>query len=195
VSVLATILIVARYTVAAAFFLTCIIALVYWAVRRGKLNAFGPIARTTRKLADPLVRWVERRIIRWGGNPQDAPVWLIGMVLVVGLVLLAFLKWLIGIILYMSGLAHSGPRAWISFGLDLGYMILIAALFLRVIGSWVGIGRYNRFMRFAYTLTDWVVEPIRRMLPGFGVIDFSPIVAWLALYILRNFVLRGLFHI
>jgi YggT family protein len=193
--VLGTILVVTRYTIAAAFLLTCIIALVYWAVRRGKLNAFGPVARATRSLADPMVRAIERRVVRWGGNPQDAPLWLVGIVLVLGLVLLSMIKWLIGTVLYMSGLSHGGPRAWISFGLDLAYLLLIAALFLRVIGSWIGIGRYNRFMRFAYLLTDWVVEPIRRMLPGFGVIDFSPIVAWLVLYILRNFVLRGLFHV
>jgi YggT family protein len=190
-----SILVVARYTVAAAFLLTCIIALVYWGVRRGKLNAFGPIARTTRRLADPLVRSIERRVIRWGGNPQDAPLWLIGIVLVVGLVFLSFIKWLAGIIRYVSSLSHGGPREWISFALDLGYFIIAAALILRVLGSWVGIGRYNRWMRFAYTLTDWLVEPIRRMLPGFGIIDFSPLVAWLVIYILRHMVLRGLFHI
>lgn len=194
-TVLASILVGARYAVAAGFFLTCVIALVYWAVRRGKLQPFGSIARATRKLADPVMIPIERRVVRWGGNPQDAPLWLIGIVLVIGLVLLSLLKWLFGIILYMDALSGSGPRAWISFGLDLAYSVLVGALLLRVIGSWIGIGRYNRWMRFAYVLTDWVVEPIRRMLPGFGMIDFSPLVAWLVLYILRNFVLRGLFRV
>jgi YggT family protein len=194
-TLLGSILAVARYTVAAAFALSCIIALVYWAVRRNKLSAFGPIARTTRRVADPLVRPLERRVIRWGGNPQDAPLWLIGIVLVIGLVLLSLLKWLAGTILYLSGLTHAGPRAWVTFALDLLYFILIAALLLRVIGSWVGFGRYNRWMRMTYALTDWLVEPIRRKLPGFGIIDFSPLVAWLALYLVRNFVLRGLFRI
>ena len=194
-TVLATILAVARYTVAAVFFLTCLIALVYWAVRRNKLNAFGPVARATRSFADPVLRPLERRVIRWGGNPQDAPLWLIGIVLVVGLIFLSLLKWLAGTILHVSGLTHSGPRAWISFALDLAYYVIVVALFVRVIGSWVGMGRYNRWMRITYTLTDWVVEPIRRKLPGFGVMDLSPLVAWLVLYILRNFVLRGLFHL
>ena len=194
-TVVASILLVARYLVAAVFFLACIIALVYWSVRRGKLNAFGPIARGTRSIADPILRPLERRVIRWGGNPQDAPLWMIGIILVVGLVCLSLLKWLGGTILYASALADRGPRAWISFALDLAYSILVVALLVRVIGSWVGIGRYNRWMRITYILTDWVVEPIRRMLPGFGIIDFSPLVAWLALYILRNFVFRGLFHV
>ena len=38
-------------------------------------------------------------------------------------------------------------------------------------------------------LTDWIVEPIRRILPPLGMIDFSPMVAWLVLSLLRNFVL------
>lgn len=194
-SVFSTILVVARYTVAAAFLLATLVALVYWAVRRGKLNAFGPIPRATRRMADPLIRPLERRVIRWGGNPQDAPLWLVGIVLVVGLIFLSLLKWLAGLIFYISGLSDAGPRGWISFVFDLAYFVLAAALLIRVIGSWVGIGRYNRWMRFAYILTDWLVEPIRRMLPGFGIIDFSPLVAWLALYLMRNLVLRGLFHI
>jgi YggT family protein len=194
-TVLATILAVARYVVAAVFFFTCLVALVYWAVRRGKLSAFGPLARATRRIADPLLRPLERRVIQWGGNPQDAPLWMIGIVLVIGLVFLSLLKWVAGTILYVSGLADRGPRAWISFALDLVYFILVAALLLRVIGSWVGVGRYNRWMKITYTLTDWLVEPIRRRLPGLGVIDFSPLVAWLVLYLLRNFVLRGMFHI
>jgi len=194
-TVFASILAGIRYAVAVVFFLTCVIALVYWAVRRGKLEPFGAVARATRRLADPVMIPLERRVIRWGGNPQDAPLWLIGIVLVIGLVLLSFLKWLFGIILYMNALSGAGPRAWIGFGLDLAYFVVVGALFLRVIGSWIGIGRYNRWMRFAYALTDWLVEPIRRMLPGFGMIDFSPIVAWLVIYILRNFVFRGLFHV
>ena len=194
-TVLVSILAGARYAVAAVFFLACLIALVYWAVRRGKLQPFSPVARATRRLADPVMIPIERRVIRWGGNPQDAPLWLIGIVLVAGLVLLSLLKWLFGVILYMNARSGAGPRAWASFGLDLAYSILVGALLLRVIGSWIGIGRYNRWMRVAYILTDWLVEPIRRRLPGFGIIDFSPLVAWLALYILRHVVLRGLFHL
>jgi YggT family protein len=192
--VIPLVLAVARYTVAAAFLLATLIALVYWAVRRGRLNAFGPIPRATRRLADPLIRPLERRVIRWGGNPQDAPLWLVGIVLVVGLVFLSLIKWAAGMVVYLSGMADAGPRAWISLALDLAYFVLATALLLRVIGSWVGIGRYNRWMRFAYALTDWLVEPIRRMLPGLGFIDFSPLVAWLVIYLGRS-LLRGLLHI
>jgi YggT family protein len=38
-------------------------------------------------------------------------------------------------------------------------------------------------------LTDWLIEPIRRILPPLGMIDFSPLVAWLVLSLVRSFVL------
>jgi len=39
-----------------------------------------------------------------------------------------------------------------------------------------------------YWLTDWIVEPLRRILPPMGQLDFSPLVAWLLLMVLRAFV-------
>jgi YggT family protein len=189
-----TISLVARYTVAAAFFVSAFVALVYWAVRRGKLSAFGPLARATRSFADPFIKPLERRVIRWGGNPQDAPLWLLGIILVLGLIFLSLLNWLIGFVYEIFSLEHRGPGAWASFLLNLVYNVLLLALLVRVIGSWLGMGRYNRWLRFAYRLTDWIVEPIRRMLPPLGFIDLSPLVAFLALWLIRTMVAR-LFHI
>jgi YggT family protein len=41
-------------------------------------------------------------------------------------------------------------------------------------------------------LTDWLIQPIRRILPPVGMLDFSPLVAWLVLTLLRGFVLSYL---
>ena len=66
------------------------------------------------------------------------------------------------------------------------------ALFVRVIASWFGISPYRPWMRPAMALTDWLIEPIRRILPPVGMIDFSPLVAWLVLRLVRGFVLSYL---
>jgi YggT family protein len=47
-------------------------------------------------------------------------------------------------------------------------------------------------MRPVMLLTDWIIEPIRRVLPPFGMIDFSPLVAWLVLSIVRSFLLSAM---
>lgn len=187
------ILLIARYAVAVLFGLACLVALVQWAVRQRKLNAFGPIARFTRKISDPVLKPLERRVVGMGGNPQDAPIWLIGLVVAAGLVFLALLQWIVGVAIHVILLSHGGPRDWISFAVSLAYFVVTTALFFRVIGSWFGIGRYNRWMRVAYRLTDWIVEPIRRVLPAFGVLDLSPLVAWLVLWLVRQALLRLFF--
>lgn len=163
-----------------------LVALLYWAARRGKISAFGGLARTTRRLFDPIMRPLESRVIRFGGNPQDAPIWLIGIVGVLGLLLLGLIKWLVGVIYYLGALTHAGPREWARFVVDTAYFILVAALLVRVLGSWIGMGRYNRWMRLAYRLTDWLLEPFRRMLPPFGIVDLSPLLAWLALWLVHK---------
>src|SRR5437899_3163904 len=83
-----------------------------------------------------------------------------------------------------------GPRAVLAFLIGALYSVLFAALLLRVIGSWFGLFRYSRWMRPAYALTDWLVEPIRRLLPPMGALDWSPLVAWLVLWLLKQLLLN-----
>jgi YggT family protein len=61
----------------------------------------------------------------------------------------------------------------------------MVALFVRVIVSWLGGLRYARWMRPIYLLTDWLVKPIQRHMPPFGMLDLSPLVAYLVLMVLR----------
>ena len=41
-------------------------------------------------------------------------------------------------------------------------------------------------------LTNWLIDPIRRLMPPVGMIDLSPMVAWLLLWIARGVILRML---
>ncbi len=181
---------VTRWVVLGAFLLACVVVATHWAVRRGRLKAFGPWPRLVRSISDPLLRPIERRVARFGGNPQDAPLWLAGVVLVGGLLLLAVVNWIINAVFYAGALAHGGPRAWMGLAINLAYWILALALLLRVIGSWIGSSRFGGGMRLAYRLTDWLVVPIRRLLPAMGPLDFSPLVAWFALIIIRWFLFQ-----
>jgi YggT family protein len=85
-----------------------------------------------------------------------------------------------------------GPRAGAALLISLVYRVLVAALFVRVIAGWLGYHRYTRLLRPAYVLTDWVVEPVRRVLPPLGRFDWSPLAAWLVLMLLRQILLLGL---
>jgi YggT family protein len=82
-------------------------------------------------------------------------------------------------------------------------LINIVILLLKLL-SWVIIGQAilswliafnvvntgSAFVRSLYTAFDWITRPIyrpiRRVLPDFGAIDFSPLVALLAILVLQE---------
>ena len=186
---LAVLYLTVRTLVIVALVYAGLVALTHWAVRNKHLTPFGPWPRFMRKVSDPLVQPVERRILRAGGNPQNAPLWLLGIVVAAGLVLVSLTSWLIQAVVGLRVMAQAGPRMWVATLVSFLFTILMTSILIRVIGSWFGIGPYRKWMRPFYILTDWLIDPIRRILPPFGMIDFSPMVAWLVLYVVRGFVL------
>jgi len=180
---------VARVLVVAALVYASVVALTHWAVRSRRITPFGAWPRFVRRLSDPVVVPLERRIVRAGGSPQDAPLWLLGVVVAGGLLLLTLVHWLAGFAATLGTLSESGPRAWAAFLVSGLFNVLMIALLIRVISSWFGISPYRPWMRPVMALTNWIIDPIRRILPPFGMIDFSPLVAWLVLTLVRGFVL------
>jgi YggT family protein len=182
----------ARGLVVAALVYASIVALTHWAVRRRKIGPFGVWPRWVRRASDPVLLPLERRVIRFGGSPQDAPLWLLGIVIVGGLLLVSLTNWLLGMAGSLSALASAEPRDWIRFLVSSAFTLVMVAIFIRVIASWFGIGPYRKWMRPLVLLTDWIIEPIRRILPPTGMIDFSPMVAWLVLWVVRGLVLSAI---
>jgi YggT family protein len=185
----ATLDLAARTLVVVALVYASAVALTHWAVRSRRITPFGVWPRFMRRASDPVLLPLERRILRSGGSPQDAPLWLIGVVIAGGLLLLTLVHWLAGFAVTLQVMAGASPRAWARFLLSGLFTLLMVALLVRVISSWFGISPYRPWMRPVMALTDWLIEPIRRILPPLGMIDFSPLVAWLALSLLRSFVL------
>lgn len=180
---------VARALVVVALVYASLVALTHWAVRSRRITPFGPWPRFVRRVSDPVLLRLERRIVRAGGSPQDAPLWLLGVVIAGGLLLLTFVHWLAGFVATLGVLSASGPREWARFVVSGLFTLLMIALLIRVISSWFGISPYRPWMRPVMALTDWIIDPIRRFLPPLGMIDFSPLVAWLVLTLVRGFVL------
>lgn len=158
-------------------------------VRSRRISPFSPLARTIRRVSDPWIVPLERRLVRAGRNPQQAPWWLAGAGVVGGLLVLFVSQWLYGLYYSLATATRGGPRGMVRLVVDLAYRVLFIALTVRVIGSWVGVGRYRRWMRPVYTLTDWMIEPLRRVVPPFGMIDFTPLVAIVLLYLARGLIL------
>ncbi len=176
---------VLRIGIFAAAAATAIVAVTNWAVMRGHLQPFGAWPRFIRSASDPMLKPIERRLLSAGGNPQSAPWWLFAIVLFGGLALLALARWLVGTAYTVAYVGQTGPLGIIRLLVHWTFQVLMAALFVRVIASWLGGSRYSRWLRPVYALTDWVVLPIQRHMPPFGVLDLSPLVAYLVLMLLR----------
>lgn len=182
-----------RVIVGGAFVTSALVALTHWAVRAGHLPPFGAWPRFVRSWSDPLLRPVETRLLRAGGNPQQAPWWLLGAAVLGGLALLAVVRWLLGLILALWYTTQAGPGALLPLVVSLAFNVIQTALLVRVVASWFGLSRYGLVMRVAYGLTDWLLEPIQRLLPTMGPFDFSPLVAYLLLGLARNLVFNAFF--
>src|SRR2546422_3673190 len=181
-----------RILVFAAFCLAAVVALAGWLVRTRRVSPFGGFGRTLRSVTDPVLRPVETRLVRLGGNPVHAGWWLVVLVAVAGVLLLSLIDWIVPTAHWVYAAAAGGPGALVAFLVVAAYNVLVIALVVRVVASWLGWFRYSRWVRPAYALPRSLVEPIRRLLPLAGPIDFSPLVAWLVLWVLRQVLLVAL---
>ena len=183
---------VIRYTVLVLVGVTCGLAFAAMAVQRRKLNPFSRTARGIRSLSDPLLKPIERRVLRSGGNPQSATWWLVGVSLVAGIILISGSEWVMGQAMVWRSAAQGGSRPLAFMVVNAAFSLLMLALMIRVIGSWFGATRYTPWMKPFYALTEWMLGPLRRVLPPFGPLDLSPLVAWFILSLLRPLVLGSL---
>src|SRR5690606_26020900 len=169
-----------------------VVCLLDWAVRTRRVSPFGGVARFVRSTVDPFIKPVEQRVVRAGGAPHSAPLWALGGVVVGGLILLYVLQ-MIGAQAQQIYLARAlGTRGVLRLAVSWAISLLQIAILVRVIGSWVGQNRFSVWVGWSYKLTDWLVEPLRRVIPNLGMIDITPIVAYFALAILRSVILSTL---
>jgi len=64
--------------------------------------------------------------------------------------------------------------------------ILLVAIFLRVIFSWIALDPSNPLVTIVHDITEPILAPIRQFMPRFGMLDLSPMVAsFLLIMILR----------
>src|SRR2546425_11495007 len=78
-----------RILVFAAFCLAALIAFAGWLVRSRRVSPFGGFGRTLRSATDPVLRPVETRLVRLGGEPEHAG-WGLGVLrAVLGVLLLS----------------------------------------------------------------------------------------------------------
>jgi len=173
---------VVRYVFLGGAALTGLVCAGDWLVRTRRLSPFGPAARFFRRTVDPAIAPVERAVVRSGGLPTAAPLWTLLGVVIGGIVILSLLGFLRDNVVGLLSALSNGPRAILALVVAWTIGLLQLALIVRVISSWVRISPYSRWIRWSFTLTEWLVAPLRRRLPPLGMFDISPIVAYAILW-------------
>ena len=176
---------IVRYVVFGIAVVAAIVALVDWAVRTRRLQPFGAVARFCRRIIDPMMRPIENRIVRRGGNPVNAPWWTLVVVVVGGLVLITLLEFF-GRLALQVGWGLSSPGRLGVMLLSWTFMFLRIALIVRVISTWIQMSPYSPWIRWSYVMTEWMIAPVRKVLPPFGPVDASPLVVFLALWLVQS---------
>lgn len=168
-------------------------ALLDRAVRRRKVNPFGRVGRFTRRVVDPLLKPFERRLLLAGRSTDAAAWWMVGAVVVGGLLLIALLDFIRGELVRTAMAASGGPRGILVLVVGWAFSIVQIALLVRVFASWFRVNPFSPWMRLVHALTEWILRPLRQLIPPLGgMIDLSPLIAYFLLGLLEGVLLRAL---
>lgn len=188
IELLSSVIAVLRPAIFGIAAVTAVGATASWAVRTRRVGPFSALARITRRNIDPLFLPTERRVVRMGGQPANAPWWTVGVVAVGGLIVLALLEFLNQQLMLLVASSYGGASGILLLIVNWGFMLLKVAIMARVISAWVGGSRHSRWWGWSFKLTDWFLEPLRRVLPSLGPFDLSPLVAYFGLSLLQMLV-------
>lgn len=141
-----------------------------------RADVYNPVSQFILTVTNPPLRLLHNVIPAFRG---------LDLALLVMLLVLAMLKtWLL---FTMVGAPTSLPGVLVyAIGelLQLAVYVFIFAILIRVVLSWVSPQQgYNPALRLLYDLTEPIMEPARRLIPPIAMLDISPIVVFIFLYL------------
>lgn len=75
------------------------------------------------------------------------------------------------------------------------FKILYFLLVIRIILSWFPVDPYNSVVHTLYQITDPILFVFRKIPLQIGAIDFTPMLAFIVLYVLEDFVVKILLNL
>lgn len=148
---------------------------------------YNPITQVIVKLTNPPLKPLRRIIPGWGGLDNASLVLLVTLQ-TVSLLLIGLLAGSFNDGLSVPGLVMAVTTKLVSLTL---YVYLISIIII-VILSWVSPGTHNPLAAMLNSIIAPIIRPLRKLIPPFGGMDFSPLVATLFLYILIGWGVRAL---
>jgi YggT family protein len=164
------------------------IAALDWGVRTRRINPFSGVARFMRGRVEPRLAGIERQVMRAGGHQSTTPWWALVAYVVCGALLLAGADLLTSLVRDALVAASMGGAGLLLLAVRWFFGFLQFALLVRVIASWFPSLARRRWVSWSTGATEWMLRPLRRLVPAMGVIDITPIVAYFALWLVEKLV-------
>lgn len=149
----------------------------------GELNRlhFNPLMRKLIDITDPIIKpigeLIKKANIRTPFNPSALVAGFI-ISIIAGIIITSSL--IRGIFV---GAFSIFANAWLD--------VLIYSIFLVVIASWLQ-AMQSPVVQIARVCHEWLMAPLRKIIPPLGMLDFTPIAALFILYFIRGAVLPAL---
>jgi len=175
------------WAVEAAIVVIVVLMILRLIANAADLNPFSWPSRTIRRLSDTFVIPARGALLRLGVDPKFAPL----IVILIAILLGWFFLWLtqevaatlIGLLISFRAANPIMALGYIIYGALSIYIVLI---FMRIVFSWGMVSYSNRLMRFLVNTTEPLLGPLRRIIPPLGVMDISPIFAFLILWLFQR---------
>jgi YggT family protein len=176
-----------NWLVVTAIIIAIVLMLLRLVANYADLNPFAWPSLTIRRLTDPFLGPVRRALIGFHVDPKYAPLVTMLLTILLGwfvLQLVASIANTIGGVLFsLQNQALVPVLGYLLYGLLALYVLLI---FMRIIFSWGMVSYTNRVMRFLVNTTEPLLAPLRKTIPPLGMLDISPIVAFLILWLFQQ---------
>jgi len=194
----------ANSLVVTAIVIAVVLMILRLIVNYADLNPFAWPSLTLRRLTEPFLAPIRRALIGFRVDPKYAPLVMILLSVLLGWFLLQLVASVAntigGVLFSLERQSLAAVLGYLLYGLIALYVLLI---FMRIIFSWVQVSYANRVMRFLFNTTEPLLAPLRtllvpltRTIPALAMFDFSPIVAFLILWLFQGAIagtlLRGM---
>ena len=151
------------------------------------LNPFSRPSLLIRQLSDPFVSRMRRGLMGFGIDPKYSPV----VVILIAILLGWFVLQLAETLAYtaagvLNSVRHGAMVSALGFIIYGAVSLYIIFIFMRIVFSWGMVSYSNRIMRFLVKTTEPLLGPLRRIVPPLGMLDISPIVAFLILWLFQQ---------
>ena len=149
-----------------------------------RADFYNPVSQFLVRVTNPVLVPLRRVLPSAGGIDSASLVLMLGLQMAA----LAIVASLRGASLPLASLLFLALAELLGLLLN----VFLFAIFIQVILSWINPGTYNPVASLLHSLTEPVLRPCRRLLPPIGGMDLSPIIALLAIQVLKMLLLPPL---